>query len=240
MDAELQGADASTQTDPAVFQTAQLSGQVQVPNLLIWGINDSGASSIQSASVWASNAQRDFVRLDSFGYTHEWIGMPVQYQIQEDIIGFFRAGFVGTYTSLQSGNTAIQFLTNSQIDVHDTAFNSSSKSFMIQVTQANGTIGSLNVVLPKTSVDGQLVVIVDNATVNAPSLADSKNYYVYLTYANGRHVIVIAGQGTVPEFPDRIHRLGILVMMLSLVVILSRFNRAQRRPKLKLTSNKNR
>ena len=219
MDAELQGAAGSTQTDPTVFRTAQLSGQVKVPHLLIWGTGDSGSINIQSAFLWADNAQSDLVRLDSFPYTHVWMGLPIQIQILEDIIGFFKARFVGTFTSIQSGNVTLQFLTNSKINAANATYNAASKSFTIQVTEPTGTIGSLNAAVPKASIDGQVVVLVDNIAVNAPTSTDANTYHVYLTYSEGRHVIVIGGQNTVPEFTDQLHQLLTFVTSLLIVVV---------------------
>jgi pimeloyl-ACP methyl ester carboxylesterase len=218
MDAELQGAAGSTQTDPTVFETAQLSSQAKVPHLLIWGMDDSGSITIQSAFVWARNAPGELVRLDPFPYTHVWIGTPVEPRILEDIIGFFKARFPGTFTSVQSGNITLQLLTNSQVIAANTTYTAASKSFTIQVTEPNGTIGSLNAAVPKASIDGPVVVLVDNITVNAPTFADANTYHVYLTYSEGRHVIVITGQNTVPEFMD--HALFSFVMSLLMLVVL--------------------
>lgn len=218
MDAELQGSAGPTQTDPTVFRTAQLSGQVKVPHLLIWGMGDSGSINIQSAFLWAQNAQSELVRLDSFPYTHVWMGLPVQVQILEDIIDFFKAHFVGTLTSIQSGNVTLHFLTNSEINAANTTYNTASKSFVIQLTEPNGTIGSLNAAVPKASIEGQLVVLIDNVAVNAPISTDANTYHVYLTYSEGSHVIVIGGQNTVPEFADQLHQLLAYVTSLLIVV----------------------
>ncbi len=219
MDAELQGASGSTGTDPTVFKTAQLSAQAKVPHLLIWGMGDSGSISIQSAFVWAHNAPGELVRLDAFPYTHVWIGTPVEPQILEDIIGFFKARFAGSFTSIQSGNITLQFLTNSQVNAANTTYNAATKEFTIQVTEPNGTIGSLNAAVPKGSIDGPVVVLVDNVTVNTVTSSDVNTYHIYITYSAGRHVIVIAGQNTVPEFPDSLHQLLIVVTSLLMLLI---------------------
>jgi len=232
MDAELQGASASTQTDPNVFKTAQLSSQAKAPHLLIWGMGDSGSISIQSALTWTRNAPSGLARLDPFQYTHVWIGTPAEPQIQEDILGFFKAGYVGTFNSLQSGNLTFQFLTNSQVNAANTTFNPTSKLFKVQVTQQNGTIGSLNVVLPKTSMDGQPLVLLDNLTANAVSLSDADEYRVYLTYSGGNHLIVISGQNNVPEFTDQIRSPIALVASFLTLLILS-FTSKRSRPRVR-------
>jgi len=221
MDAELQGSVASTQTDPSVFKTAQLSSQVKAPHLLIWGIGDSGSINIQSALTWTRNAPNGLARLDPFQYTHVWIGTPVESQIQEDILGFFKTGSVGTFNLLQSGNVTLQFLTNSQINPVNTKFNQTRKLFQIQVTQPNGTIGSLNAVLPIASMDGAPVVLLDNLTVNAVSLSDGNNYRIYITYSGGNHSILIRGQNSVPEFTDQIGRQIVFVGSILSLLILS-------------------
>ena len=219
MDAELQGAAGSTQTDPAVFKTAQLSGQAKVPHLLIWGMGDSGSISMQSAFVWARNAPSGLVRVDPFPYTHVWIGTLVQPQILEDIIGFFKARFAGTYTSIQSGNVTLAFLTNSQVNAVNTTYNAASKTFTIQLTEPNGSIGSLNAAVPNISINGQVVVLVDNVTANPSTFTDANSYHVYLTYSAGRHVIIIAGQNTIPEFQDPFHQSLTVVTSLLMLVI---------------------
>jgi hypothetical protein len=219
MDAELQGAAGSTQTDSDVFRTAQLSGQAKVPHLLIWGMGDSGSISIQSAFLWVHNAQSGLVRLDPFPYTHVWMGAPVQLSILEDIVGFFKTRSVGVFTSIQSGSVTLQCLTDSNINAADTTYNAASKSFTIQVTDPNRTAGSLNVVVPKASIAGQVVtVLVDNTMVIAPTSSDINTYHIYLTYSAGRHVIVIEGQNRVPEFTDEVHQLFTVVTSLLILI----------------------
>ena len=219
MDAEMQGPAGSTQTDSAVFKTAQLSSQTKVPHLLIWGMGDSGSISMQSAFVWARNAPSELVRLDPFPYTHVWIGTPAQPEILEDIIGFFKARFAGTYTSIQSGNVTLAFLTNGQVNAPNTTYNATNKTFTIQLTEPNGSIGSLNAAVPKTSINGQVVVLVDNITANPSTFTDANSYHVYLTYSPGRHVIVIAGQNTIPEFPDPSDQSLVVVASLLMLVM---------------------
>jgi hypothetical protein len=229
MDAELQGAGNSTQTDATVFKTATLSNRVKVPHLLIWGSGDSGSISIQSALAWVHNAQSDLVRLDAFPYTHVWLGTPVQAQIQEDIFGFFKQRFVGTFTSLESGNITVQFLANGQVNPSKTTYDPTNKAFTIQITQPNGTIGSLNAVVPMVALDGQPVVTVDNNTSTALSVADGNSYRIYLTYPQGRHVILIEGQNSVAEFTGPPTQLIVLAAsMLSLLLVSTTTSR--RRP----------
>jgi hypothetical protein len=156
------------------------------------------------------------------------MGAPIQIEILEDIIGFFKVRFVGTFASIQSGNVTLQFLTNSNINAANATYNGASKSFTIQVTEPPGTIGSLNVAVPKASIDGQVVVLVDNIAVDAPTSTDANTYHVYLTYPEGRHVILIGGQNTVPEFTDQLHQLlAFVTSVLILVVALQILKRGR-------------
>jgi pimeloyl-ACP methyl ester carboxylesterase len=187
MDAELEGSANSTQTDSSVFTTAQLSNLVKVPHLLIWGANEAGTTSIQSAMLWTKNAPSNMVRLDPFAYSHLWIGTGVQPEILADILNFFKSNQVGTIS-------------------------------FIHTEASNGTVGSLNAAIPKSAMDGQLVVLLDNNTVTVPYWMDASYYHIYLTYSASTHVIVIGGENTVPEFTNPIYQL--LAFMVSLVTVL--------------------
>ena len=220
MDAELQGPASSTQTDPSAFNTAQLSSQTQAPHLLICGMGDSGTINIQCAFTWLRNAPNGLVRLDPFQYTHVWLGTPVEPQIREDILGFFKTGFVGTLNSFQSGNITVQFLTNSQVNADNTTFNPADKFFTIQVTQPNGSVGSLNAAIPKAAIDGPPVVLLDNTAVIAFWSSDANNYHFYVTYLEGKHVIVVKGQNTVSEFTgDTVALIALATSTFSLVIL---------------------
>ena len=218
MDAELEGAANSTQTDPSVFKTAQLSNLVKVPHLLIWGANEGGTESIQSAMLWTKNALSNIVRLDPFAYSHVWIGTSVQPEILADILNFFKSNQVGTISFIAVGNVSLQILTDSQIDAAKSHYDPERKAFAIQTETSNGTVGSLNAVIPKSAIDGQLVVLLDNNTVTVPFWMDASYYHIYLTYSAGTHVIVIGGENTVPEFTNPIYQL--LAFMVSLFTVL--------------------
>ena len=204
MDAELNGAENTTQTDASVFTTLQSAGQATAPHLLIWGANEGGVSSIQFAMQWIRNAAPGIARLDTFAYSHAWIGTSAQQMITEDLFTFFNASAlpqtVGTITRIGSGNSTMQILTNSQINTTVSGYDPQRKIFTIQVTGKSGTIGSLNAAIPKSSIDGQLVVLFDNNSINTPYTSDANNYYVYVTYEHSTHTILIGGQNTLPEF----------------------------------------
>ena len=202
MDGELNGAENTTQTDASVFSTLQSASQVTVPHLLIWGANEGGATSVQFAMQWARNAVPGAARLDTFAYSHAWIGTTVQQVITEDLFDFFSTvpHTVGAITRVGSGNLTMQVLTNSQINATSTEYDPISKSFTIQVAGQSGTVGSLNAVIPKSAIDGEPVVLFDNNTINAPYASDANNYYVFISYTHSTHLIVIGGQNTLPEF----------------------------------------
>jgi pimeloyl-ACP methyl ester carboxylesterase len=222
MDAELQGPAGSTSTDLSVFRTAALSSQAKVPHLLIWGTYDSGSVDIGSAFIWIKNAPGGFARLDPFPYSHVWIGTSTQPEILEDILAFFKTQYVGSASAVQAGNVTLQLLTNSKVNFAASGYNSTSKSFTFQLTQANGTVGSLNAVIPKSSIYGPPVALLDNNTVNAPYSTEASTYHLYLTYPMGSHAIVIEGQNAVPEFSGLTAQLVALgTSLVSLIIALS-------------------
>ena len=222
MDAELEGSANSTQTDPSVFKTAQLSNLVKVPHLLIWGANEAGTTSIQSAMLWAKNVPSNMARLDPFAYSHVWIGTGVQSEILADILNFFKSHQLGTNSFIAAGNVSLQILTDSQIDAAKTNYDPDRKAFVIQTASSNGTVGSLNAAIPRSAIDGQLVVLLDNNTVTVPFWMDTSYYHIYLTYSAGTHVIVIGGENTVPEFTNPIYQQVLLLLALTATLVLHR------------------
>jgi hypothetical protein len=218
MDAELNGPQNQTQTDPSVFTTLQSAGSVRVPHLLIWGQTEGGSTSVQNAIAWTMKAQPGLARLDTFAYIHQWIGTDVEAQISADITGFFNAKGVGTLNHLQSGNVAFQVLTNSQFSPTNATYDPVRKSYAFETTGPEGTTGSLNIVIPISSIDGPPVALIDNSLTNALYSSDTNNYYVYLTYPQSSHTLVVAGQNAVPEFGSDPRNLQIILTFCMLVL----------------------
>jgi hypothetical protein len=220
MDAELNGPENASLTDSTVFSTLASAGQVGVPHLLIWGANEGGANSIQYAMQWARNAAPGLARLDAFGYSHVWTGTVVQPLIAEDVLGFFSANphSVGTISHIELGNLTMQVLTNSQINATSSVYDPQRKVITLQVTGESGTVGSLNAVIPKSSIDGEPAVFLDGNPTDAPYASDANNYYIYLSYTHSAHSIVIGGQNNLPEFPDQATWL-LLMVALSLLLL---------------------
>lgn len=230
-DAELNGTENTSQTDASVFSTLQSASQATVPQLLIWGANEAGTNSIQDAMQWARNAVPGLARLDTFAYSHAWIGTAVQQDITEDLLGFFNTlpHTVGAITRVGAGNVTMQILTNSQINATSTQYDPQREVLTIQVTGQSGTVGSLNAVIPRSSIDGQPVVLFDNNPTGAPYASDSNNYYIYLSYTHSTHVILIGGQNSIPEFANQAQWLlfFILLLLTSLALTLPNHRRRQ-------------
>jgi hypothetical protein len=223
MDAELDGAQNQSQTSATVFRTVNYAATVRVPHLLIWGETEAGTTGIQPAMLWVTKAREGLARLDAFPYTHQWIGSEAQSEIYEDIVDFFNMQNVGTLNRLQSGNVTFQVLTDSQLTLPNTIYNPIAKTFAFNVTGESGTRGSLNVVIPKSSINGQPVVLLNNSAVDLTYTSDSLNYYIYVGYSHSSHSVIIGGQNSVPEFAASIPTLQIAVLLS--VVALGALNR---------------
>jgi len=221
MDAELNGSMNQTLTDPTVFTTLQAAGSVKVPHLLIWGQNEAGTTSIQNAMSWAAKVPSGLARLDPFAYSHEWIGTNVEDQVTGDIIAFFNARSVGTLNRLQSGNIAYAVLTNSQLNASTASYDPNKKTYLLQTTGQDGTTASVNIALPISSVDGPPAVLLDNNLVSVAYSSDANNYYIYLTYTQSSHTLLIGGQNTVPEFPNVSGTFQLLLSLCFLVLFTS-------------------
>ena len=117
---------------------------------------------------------------------------------------------------------SLQILTDSQIDAAKTNYDPDRKAFVIQTASSNGTVGSLNAAIPRSAIDGQLVVLLDNNTVTVPFWMDTSYYHIYLTYSAGTHVIVIGGENTVPEFTNPIYQQVLLLLALTATLVLHR------------------
>jgi len=204
MDAELTGpTENSTHTEYSVFTSAQFASQVSIPHLLIWGRDNSGTISIQSATGWVKNAKPGLSRLDPFPYSHTWIGTSIEPTIRRDISEFFNAQAVG-YTSLidaSKGGVSIptRILTNSQLD--NATYNPANHTFTIVTTGQAGTVGVVNMVVPKAALDGEPIVTMDGSPIDSSYAEDGDKYYLYFTYPQSTHTFSVSGQNAVPEFP---------------------------------------
>lgn len=221
MDAELNGSMNQTLTDPSVFTALQAAGSVKIPHLLIWGQNEAGATSIQNAMNWTLKAPSGLARLDPFAYGHEWLGTSVEGQITGDIVAFFNARGVGTLNRLQAGNITYQVLTNSQLNMSTVSYDANKKTFLLQTSGQDGTTASLNIVVPISSVDGPPVILLDNNIVSARYTSDTNNYYIYMTYTQSSHTVLIGGQNAVPEYPSLAVTFQLLLSLCLLVLFTS-------------------
>lgn len=198
MDAELTGAINQTSTNPQVFNTLQSAASAKIPHLLVWGISDASGTSIQSAMRWAR--QNDFSRLDAFAYSHQWLGSTFEHEVVTDIAAFFSTGYLGARNNVQLGNTTLHTQSNSQLNLSSVSYDSQRKAYSFEISGQDGTIGSLSLVIPTSSISGQPVVLIDGDVTSNAYLADTGNYYIYLTYGQSSHKVLVAGQNTVPEF----------------------------------------
>ena len=221
MDAELTGATNQTQTDPSVFKTAQSPESVKIPHLLIWGVNEGGSTSIQSAMLWARRAQNNLVRLDPFAYSHQWIGTDVEDKILADILVFFNTQSVGTLSPLQSNFGSAQILTDSQL-LTNNPYDAVRKEYALQITGQNDTIGSMNLAIPISSIDGQPVVLFDQNAISAAYSSDTTNYYIYFTYTHSTHTILVVGQNDIPEFVANASIVQAALLLCMLIMIVGR------------------
>lgn len=228
MDAELDGTQNQSQTSASVFSTVNDAATVTIPHLLIWGETEAGTTSIQSAMLWVMKAKEGLARLDAFPYSHQWIGSAAESEVFEDIVGFFDQQNVGTLNRLQSGNVTFRILTNSQFELANHVYDPNAKTFTFQLAGESGTTGSLNVVIPKSSINGQPVVLFNNSVVDMTYSSDSVNYYIYVTYSQSSHAVVIGGQNSVPEFAID-SRSWLMTFLISFVVLAAFQRRLARR-----------
>jgi hypothetical protein len=182
--------------------------------------------------LWVMKAKEGLARLDSFPYLHQWIGSAVQSEVFEDIVGFFARQNVGTLNKLQSGNVTFQILTNSQLELANHVYDPRAKTFTFQVAGENGTTGSLNIVIPKSSINGQPVVLFNNSVSDMIYSSDSVNYYIYVSYSQSSHIVVIGGQNSVPEFTadPRGWEMVLLISFVILAVFQRRLEREKNHP----------
>jgi hypothetical protein len=216
MDADINGPMNQTLTNPQVFNTLQSAASISAPHILIWGSSDSG---IQSAMMWAK--KNPIARLDHFTYAHQWIGSNIEPEVVTDIVTFFNSGTSGIRNSQQLDGYTFQALTNSQLNQTTLTYDSRRQAYSFEVTGQDGTIGSLNLVIPISSINGQPVVLVDGIVVSSLYMSDTSDYYIYLTYEQSSHQILVAGQNTVPEFPGAQYVLQITLMACILIIASS-------------------
>ncbi|MGA2460702.1 MAG: alpha/beta hydrolase [Candidatus Bathyarchaeia archaeon] len=203
MDAELTGpTETGTHTDPSVFTTASISNEVSIPHILVWGKDDSGTISVQTAGQWFKNAQPGLTRLDPLPYSHTWLGTSTEPLIRQDIVAFLKTGHVGNLATvplnLPQVPTTVQITSNNQVS--NVVYNSTSMLLRISTTDQSNPIGVMDMVIPKTLLNGEPVVISGSDTFSPSTFTDANNYYVFFTYTNSATEILIGGQNSVPEF----------------------------------------
>jgi hypothetical protein len=203
MDAELTGpTETGTHTDLSVFTTASISNQVPIPHLLVWGKDDSGTISVQTAGQWFKNAQPGLARLDPLPYSHTWLGTSTEPLIRQDIVAFLKTGHVGSFSTVPlnppQALTTVQITSNNQVS--NVFYNSTSMLLRISTTDQSNPIGVINIVIPKTLLNGEPVVIAGSNTFSPSTLTDLNNYYIFFTYPSSATQILIGGQSSVQEF----------------------------------------
>jgi pimeloyl-ACP methyl ester carboxylesterase len=203
MDAELTGpTETGTHTDISVFTTASISNQVSIPHLLVWGQDDSGTISIQTAAQWFKNAQPGLSRVDPLPYSHTWLGTSAEPLIRQDIVAFFRAGQVGNFATVPINTVqapvVVQITSNNP--VRNVAYNSTVMLLNITTAAQSNPIGTIDIVIPKAALNGEPVVMSGGKILSSSTITDANNYYVFFTYTDDPLDILIGGQSSVPEF----------------------------------------
>lgn len=225
MDAELTGpSETATHTDYAVFNTAQFAGQVGIPHLLIWGRDDTGATGVQTAAQWITNAKFGLARLDPLSYSHNWIGTPIESSVRKDLIDFYHNATVGqNFSAMVQGNDSVRIL--SKASLRSFSYNASMKTLTISTAGESGAIGVMNLAVPVSMLDGEPVATIDNIPLDSSFSKASGYYYIFFTYPNGLHTILIGGKNVIPEFASDPILLVILVLIAALGLINKSFIR---------------
>ena len=200
MDAELDGSQNQSQTSASVFSTVNDAATVTIPHLLIWGETEAGTTSIQSAMLWVMKAKEGLARLDAFPYSHQWIGSAAQSEVFEDIVGFLDSAECRDAQQAAIRQRDFSNTHEQSLELTNPVYDPRAKTFTFQVAGENGTTGSLNIVIPKSSINGQPVVLFNNSVSDMTYSSDSVNYYIYVSYSQSSHIVVMGGQNSVPEF----------------------------------------
>jgi len=225
MDAELTGpSETATRTPYSVFTTAQFSGQVSIPHLLVWGKDDSGSISIQGAGEWLRHAKEGFVRIDAFPYSHTWIGTATEFPIRSDLVAFFKNGLASKGIVMNVGNNVtdspVKVVTNSELA--NLTYSADAKVFSMTVTGESGTIGVINMIIPKALLNGEPIVIIDSVSLTPAYSEDSKDYYVFFSYTHSSHTVLVGGKNSIPEFPSNITQLIVFMLLVACFASASR------------------
>jgi len=221
MDAELTGpSEPATRTEHSIFTTAQLAAQVSVLQLLIWGMGNSGAIGIQSAGEWFRNAGRQLVRVDPLPYTHDWLGTSTEATVRADVTTFLKNWTVGTTAPIimntDNATTVAHLLSNR--NVHGATYDQSLGIVQMSL-EGSEPVGIVNLVLPRSSIRGSLVILLDGNTGDFSCFQDESNYYIFYSYPPGAHTSSVGGQDAIPEF---VTILPALISLFLLIAVLTR------------------
>jgi hypothetical protein len=128
---------------------------------------------------------------------------------------------VGTLSPLQSNCGSAQILTDSQL-LTNNPYDAVRKEYALQITGQNDTIGSMNLAIPISSIDGQPVVLFDQNAISAAYSSDTTNYYIYFTYTHSTHTILVVGQNDIPEFVANASIVQAALLLCMLIMIVGR------------------
>jgi hypothetical protein len=229
LDGELLGptSGSTTHTDWGVFNTARFSSSVKIPHILIYGKNDAGARAPAVGAEWMRHAQSSVARLDIFDYGHDWLNSPARQEVEQDIVSFLDNLQVGGINEMGG----VRILSNSVVS--GLAYYQGNGSLQFTVSGANGTAGSINVVIPKNVTYGKPAVSFDGSFVDALNEEDGRNYYIFYSYLQTEHTIAIRGLSitAVPEFPGAGSFISLLFLLLvSEILVRRRRKKGDHRP----------
>jgi len=80
-----------------IFSSAYMASRVEIPHLLVWGVNDSITPVIQ-AQIWMKNADPKLARLRILEYGHDFRDTAIENEVRLEILRFLRPnGFLESF-----------------------------------------------------------------------------------------------------------------------------------------------
>jgi hypothetical protein len=113
---------------------------------------------------------------------------------------FLNVGLPSAVAASFQGNV-YTLVVNANASTSGLLFDANRRLINFTMSGADGTVGSLVVVIPKAVLDGTPVVFVDNRPVASTYTENSTHFLVRFDQTLSTHTVTLGGSNTIPEFP---------------------------------------
>jgi len=98
-------------------------------------------------------------------------------------------------------------------------FSQTGKSITFNVTGTTGTTGWVNITIPKVLLDGEWIILIDNAPATYIKTENETDTFLYINYTHSTHAVTIIGTTVVPEYMPQVMLITLIIATIALALI---------------------